>query len=76
MEGDDRDARRIASVARQAGLTRIDYFVLSHDHADHAGGFRALARLMPIGRCFDRGNFIEPSNQRWFDAYLAVCHAD
>jgi competence protein ComEC len=69
----DRDARRIFAVAQQAGLKRIDYFVLSHFHADHEGGLPALAKLMPIGRCFDRGDFIEPANQRWRDGYLSVC---
>ena len=69
----DRDAKRIAAVAQQAGLKKIDYFVLSHFHADHAGGLVALAKLMPIGACFDRGDFIEPANQRWRDAYLSVC---
>jgi quinol monooxygenase YgiN len=60
-------------VAQGAGLTRIDYFLLSHFHGDHAGGLVALARLIPIGRCFDRGDFIEPANQKWRDAYLSVC---
>jgi competence protein ComEC len=69
----DRDAQRINAAARQAGLTRIDYFVLSHFHADHAGGMAALAKLIPFGRCYDRGDFIEPANQRWRDAYLSVC---
>jgi competence protein ComEC len=69
----DRDAKRIFAAAQQAGLKRIDYFVLSHFHADHAGGLVALSKLMPIGRCFDRGDFIEPANQRWRDAYLSVC---
>jgi len=68
-----RDAKRIFEVAQQAGLKRIDYFVLSHFHADHEGGLPALAKLIPIGRCFDRGDFIEPANQRWRDAYLGVC---
>ncbi len=70
---DDRDAKRILAAAQQAGLKRIDYFVLSHYHADHAGGLTALARMIPIGRCFDRGDFIEPMNQQWRDAYLAAC---
>jgi beta-lactamase superfamily II metal-dependent hydrolase len=72
-ENDDRDAKRIFAAARAAGLTRIDHFVLSHYHADHAGGIQALSKLMPFGRCYDRGDFIEPENQRWRDAYLAVC---
>jgi len=69
----DRDAKRIADAAKAAGIIRIDDFVLSHFHADHAGGIVALSKLLPIGRCFDRGDFIEPANQRWRDAYLSVC---
>jgi competence protein ComEC len=72
-EVDGRDAKRIAAAVQQAGLKKIDYFVLSHFHADHAGGIAALAKTVPIGHCFDRGDFIEPANQRWRDAYLSVC---
>src|SRR5256885_1844540 len=71
----DRDAKRIAEAAKAAGVGRIDHFVLSHFHADHAGGIVALSKLVPIGRCFDRGDFIEPANQRWRDAYVSVCGA-
>src|SRR5262245_32806748 len=67
----DRDAKRIAAAAAQAGIKKIDYFVLSHFHADHEGGLPALAKMIPIGRCFDRGDFIEPANQRWRDGYLS-----
>jgi competence protein ComEC len=72
-ENDDRDAKRIFAAAREAGVSRIDHFVLSHYHADHAGGIPALSKLVPLGRCYDRGDFIEPENQRWRDAYLSVC---
>ena len=33
-----RDARRIAAAARDAGVTRIDYLLITHFHADHVGG--------------------------------------
>jgi competence protein ComEC len=72
-EVDGRDAKRIFAVAQQAGLKRIDYFVLSHYHPDHAGGLPALAKMIPIEKCFDRGDFIEPMNQKWRDFYLSVC---
>jgi len=75
FETGDRDAKRIFAAAQLAGLKKIDYFVLSHFHADHEGGLPALAKLIPIGRCFDRGDFIEPANQRWRDGYLSVCQS-
>src|SRR5258706_7997014 len=33
-----RDADRIAGIAKQAGITQIDYLVLTHYHVDHTGG--------------------------------------
>lgn len=72
-EVNDRDSKRIFEVAQQAGLKKIDHFVLSHFHSDHEGGFPALAKMMPIGHCYDRGDFIEPANQKWRDGYLSVC---
>jgi hypothetical protein len=29
--------------------------------------------MMPIGHCYDRGDFIEPMNQHWRDVYLGAC---
>lgn len=68
-----RDATRILAAAQRAGLKKIDYFVLTHFHADHAGGLQALAKLIPIERCIDHGGVTEPVNQRWLDAYRSVC---
>jgi beta-lactamase superfamily II metal-dependent hydrolase len=70
---DDRDAKRIAAAAAEAGLSRIDYLVITHYHRDHVGGLEALAELIPIERCLDHGNTTEASNQQWLDAYLRVC---
>jgi competence protein ComEC len=70
---EERDAKRIFAAAQQAGLKKIDYFVLSHYHPDHAGGIPALAKLIPIEKCYDRGDFVEPMNQKWFDNYMGAC---
>src|SRR5215510_4023038 len=72
-EVDGRDGKRIAEVVKRAGLTKIDYFVMSHYHPDHAGGLTVLSKLVPIGRCFDRGDFVEPANQKWKDIYMSAC---
>src|SRR6185312_2475300 len=37
-----RDADRIVNVAKQAGVSQIDYLVLTHYHVDHAGGVPEL----------------------------------
>ena len=65
----DRDAKRIYAVAQQAGLTKIDYLVISHFHADHVGGLAALSKMIPIGKFFDHGDAIEKENQQWLDSY-------
>src|SRR5262244_4331825 len=35
-----RDADRIAAAAKSAGLTQIDYMVVTHYDADHVGGVK------------------------------------
>ena len=53
---DGRDARRIVEAARTAGITRIDYFLLTHFHWDHDGGVVELARQLPIRTFIDAGD--------------------
>ena len=56
---DDRDADRIAAVVRKAGLSRIDYLVVTHYHADHVGGVPALAARVPVRTFVDHGPTVE-----------------
>jgi competence protein ComEC len=48
-------AARIRDAATNAGVTRIDYLILTHFHIDHFGGAAPLAGLMPIGTVLDNG---------------------
>jgi hypothetical protein len=50
-----RDAARIAVAAKDAGVTQIDHFVLTHFHRDHFGGAPWLAQLMAIRNVYDQG---------------------
>ncbi len=51
----DRDANRIVDAARAAGISRIDYLIVTHFHPDHAGGVAELAAKLPIGTFVDYG---------------------
>jgi competence protein ComEC len=71
-EDGDRDAKRIFDAAQHAGLKSIDNLVISHFHADHAGGLPALAKMIPIRHFYDRGDAIEKENLKWLDGYRAA----
>lgn len=43
-----RDANRILTAARAAGVKRIDVLLITHFHADHDGGVTELVQLLPI----------------------------
>jgi competence protein ComEC len=73
-----RDAQRIAAAARDAGVSRIDYLLVTHFHADHVGGVAELAELLPIGTFVDHGTVPPeaetnvPGTLALFDAYAAI----
>jgi hypothetical protein len=69
---DDRDATRINTAARAAGLTKIDHLVLSHYHRDHAGGIAALTKMIPVGRYYGPNDKIELVNREWYDSFTAA----
>ncbi len=50
-----RDADRIYATARQAGLAKIDYVLITHFHADHVGGVPQLVQRIPVGAFIDHG---------------------
>jgi beta-lactamase superfamily II metal-dependent hydrolase len=70
----NRDANRIVAAAHAAGISRIDYLVITHYHKDHVGGVRQLAAQMPIANFMDHGpNFeVAKDNTAVYNSYLAV----
>lgn len=50
-----RDPGRIVAAAKAAGLSKIDYVLLTHYHTDHFGGGAEVAQQLPIGTIFERG---------------------
>jgi competence protein ComEC len=69
------DAKRIAAAAKDAGVSKIDYVLLTHYHADHAGGVPELVQQIPVGTFIDHGPNFEsssPGTERYFEAYQKV----
>jgi beta-lactamase superfamily II metal-dependent hydrolase len=58
-----RDADRIVAAAKKAGLSKIDYVLITHYHEDHVGGIPQLAARIPIGTFLDHGSNRELDNE-------------
>jgi competence protein ComEC len=58
-----RDADRIVAAAKKAGLSKIDFVLLTHYHVDHAGGAPQLLAKIPVGTFIDHGVNREPDDQ-------------
>lgn len=58
-----RDADRIVAAAKDAGLSKIDYVLITHFHMDHVGGAPQLAERFPIDAFIDHGENRETTDQ-------------
>ena len=70
-----RDAERIVSAAKLAGIAKIDYVLITHYHDDHVGGVPQLAARIPVGTFIDHGENREtgdPGAQKVWQAYQQV----
>jgi beta-lactamase superfamily II metal-dependent hydrolase len=56
----NRDPKRIMEAVRDAGITHIDYQVITHFHGDHVGGVPEIAQRIPIHTFVDYGEPREP----------------
>ncbi len=48
-------ADKILAAAHALGVSRIDYLIITHYHADHLGGFQSLMDKIPIDTFIDHG---------------------
>ena len=72
---DGRDADRIVAAAKNAGLKKIDFVLLTHYHRDHAGGVAQLAAKIPIGAFLDHGEnreHADAATEQTWQEYIKV----
>ena len=65
-----RDAIRIVAAAKDAGIHKIDYVLLTHYHRDHAGGITQLVERFPVGAVIDHGENRETSDAATEEVWL------
>jgi glyoxylase-like metal-dependent hydrolase (beta-lactamase superfamily II) len=67
----------IADYLLSQGITRLDYMVLTHYHADHIGGINDVAARIPITTVIDRGReYLPPADDDpAFKTYRAFLQA-
>jgi len=68
---------RIARYLERRHVARLDYVVLTHFHADHAGALNDLGARIPIGTVIDRGQdyLRPPDSDPTFTKYRAFLDA-
>ncbi len=70
-----RDADRITATARKAGISKIDYVLITHFHDDHVGGAPQLVARIPVATFIDHGDNRETTDAvtvKDWQAYQAV----
>jgi competence protein ComEC len=66
---DGRDADRIVAAAKKAGVSKINYVLITHFHMDHVGGLPQLVARIPVETFIDHGDNREvgdaPTDEVW-----------
>lgn len=60
---EDRDVKRVVGTIKQVGLTKLDYFLVTHYHEDHVGNAAAIAAQVPIETFIDHGANVETDDK-------------
>lgn len=69
-----RDAGRVETAMKDAGIAQIDKVLITHFHTDHVGGVPELVKRVKVGEFLDHGVNREDSDitRKDFAAYIAA----
>lgn len=67
-----RDAGRVLAAIKQAGLSSIDYLVVTHFHNDHYGATPELARMIGVVNWFDHGASVESGKDKAWQTHWEI----
>jgi beta-lactamase superfamily II metal-dependent hydrolase len=67
-----RDAKRVMTAIRKAGLSRIDHLVVTHYHNDHYGATPELAGMIPIVNWIDHGPNVESGKDKEWQQHWEI----
>jgi competence protein ComEC len=66
-----RDAERIKTAAKAAGVSHLDYLLVTHYHSDHVGGVPNLLEVLKVSSILDYGPSVDAGG-KYPDDYSAA----
>ena len=70
-DNNGRDADRIVAAAKKAGISKINYVLITHFHEDHVGGVPQLVQRIPVETFIDHGENRETTDAHTVQDYQA-----
>lgn len=72
--GDIEHRPQVVALLKKYGVKELDNVILTHPHADHIGGFYAIAKAIPIKHVYDNGIDIDSGTYRTYLKTIDIKH--
>jgi competence protein ComEC len=67
-----RDAGRFLALAKELGIRKIDYLVVTHYHGDHYGADMEIAGKLPVANWIDHGTNVELGRDEAWEKHWVI----